>query len=143
MVILEQAIADAGAAGIDTSTAVSLKEEMGRMFVYTIRWSVNDEYYLLMRNRIMNEIDKLQWYMMYGEPSADILSIVRNGGSVEISCFGDELYRYNLLRSTDIAASNWQVVDSLLVTASDTITLVDSGAGAVQKAFYKVQAVMP
>ena len=54
-----------------------------------------------------------------------------------------EIYRYNLLRSTDLVDPSWVVVDTMIVSSSDTITLIDNSIGAAQKTFYKAEAVIP
>ena len=77
MVILDNWIDTAGGNGIDTSTAAFLREEMHRMFNHPVRWSVNDEYYLLVRKQILSEIDNLMWYSTYGQPSTEISSGLR------------------------------------------------------------------
>ena len=143
MVILDDAVTAAAAAGIDTSTAASLKEQMQRMFIHPSRWSVNDEFYLLIRKRILDEIDVLNWYVMYGTPEAEIARIRKDSNEVTIDVYAKNLYRYNLLRTDQLLSPNWQVVDTILVETSDTITLIDYTLGDATKAFYKVEVVIP
>jgi len=61
---------------------------------------------------------------------------------VNVSLYAKEVYRYNLLRTTDLVSPSWIVVDTTLVSSGDTITLIDDSIGAAQKAFYKVEAVV-
>ncbi len=143
MVILDDAMAAAAAAAIDTSTAVSLKEQFQRMFIHSTSWSLNDEFYMLMRKRIMDEIDVLNWYVMYGAPEAEIVRIRKDNDYVVIDVYAKNLYRYNLLRTDQLLSPNWQVVDTALVETSDTITLIDDTLGGANKAFYKVEVVIP
>ena len=143
MVILDDWIDTAAASGIDTSTAVYLREEMHRMFSHPVRWSVNDEYYLMLRGQIAEEIDKLKWQSLYGPPQVDEIKVQRVGNDVEISLFAKEVYRYNLLHSDQLVNPSWQIVDTVLVDSSDIITLIDDNPGSGQKAFYKVEVVIP
>ena len=143
MIILDEWSDTAAANGIDTSTAAALKGEMNRMFFHPVRWSVNDEYYLLLREQIADEIDRLMWYSTYGEPTTQISKIKRTGNDVNITLYATEIYRYNLLRSSELVNPTWEVVDTALVNTSDTITLTDDSNGGAQKAFYKVQAIIP
>ena len=143
LLLLDQWSDTAAATGVDTSTAVYLRGQMQRMFPHPARWSVNDEYYLLLREQIADEIDKLMWYSIYGEPATEIATFTRTGNDVRISLYASGMYRYNLLRSTDLAHPVWQLVDSALVTSGDTITLTDSGSAGAPIAFYKIEADIP
>ena len=143
MVILDNTMTAASAAGIDTSNAVSLKEQMQRMFTYYNRWSVNDEYYLLMRKRIMDEIDTLNWYITYGLPGVEITGVSNNNNQFTVDVYASNRYRYNLLRADQLTNPQWQVVDTAFVETSDTITLTDASLGGSQKAFYRVEVVIP
>jgi hypothetical protein len=144
MVILDDAVAAAAAAGIDTSTAASLKAEMQRMFIHPQRWSVNDEFYLLMRKRIMEEIDALQWYTTYGVPEVDTTDLRNVNNEIFVDVYASHLYRYNLLRTNELTYTpQWQIVDTALVETSDTITLTDDSYGTAPRVFYRVEAVIP
>lgn len=143
MKILDDWIDTAAASGIDTSNAVALQNEMFRMVPHPVRWSTNDDYYLSLRASIAGEIETLMWYSTYGMPTTDLSKIERTGNDIQITLYAKEIYRYNLLRSYQLADPSWVVVDTVHVNSSDTITLTDPSLGSLQKAFYKVQAVKP
>ena len=142
MLALDDWMETAGQNGIDTSNAVNLRGEMNKMFAHPARWSVNDEQYLILREEIADEIDRLVWYTTYGSPEAEITGIHRDGSNVNISLYAEEVYRYNLLRSDELSSPEWQIVDTALVDVADTVILTDELTG-LQKAFYKVQVVIP
>ena len=91
----------------------------------------------------MDQIDTLNWYITYGPPQVEIAAVSNDNNEFTVDVFANNLYRYNLLRSTEIVNPSWVVVDTALVTSADTITLIDNSLGSFQKAFYKVQAVIP
>ena len=89
------------------------------------------------------QIETLMWYSTYGTPTTELSKIERVGNDMQVTLYAKAIYRYNLLRSSQLADPSWAVVDTVDVTGSDTITLTDPGPGSLPKAFYKVQAVIP
>jgi len=143
MILLDEWVDTAAANGIDTSTAVYLREEMHRMFSHSARWSVNDEYYLALREQIASEIERLLWYSTYGRPSTEITAAAFTADSFHVYLEGTSVYQYNLLRTSELSSPDWVVVDSLLLDDSGPIELVDRNPGPASRLFYKVEVIVP
>ena len=143
MLLLRDWIDTAGANDIDTATATALHDEMNQMFNHPARWSVNDEYYLFLIGRIGDEIDKLVYYVTYGEPQTEIAGLTYENDTMTVTVNAQAPYRYILWRATEPGSDAiWSQVDTVLCDLSGPIQLVDSAA-ALEKAFYKIEPKLP
>jgi hypothetical protein len=59
VVLLEKRIEEAAGRGGDAAAAQALLRDLGSMFHDQVHWSVNDEYYLRLRNEIAMQIESL------------------------------------------------------------------------------------
>ena len=141
MLILSDWIDTASANGVDTTTAVSLINQMHDMFQTPVRYSTNDEHYLWLIDSIAGAIDN---FISPQSPVAEITDIVFNGGNVTVTINAVDGYQYDLLRTFDITqSSGWVVVDSAVAVGAGPINLTDNSLGGAGNAFYLVQTTLP
>jgi hypothetical protein len=143
LVILDETTAAAEGAGIDTTAAAGLKAGLKRMMASANHWSVNSEQYLTLRGRILEEIDKLNWYVAHGLPAAGISAIDRSGQDMLLQVDANPVYQYTLYRMEGLIEGQGQPTDTRLIDTNATVQFVDSNATMEATGFYGVGAEIP
>ena len=130
-------VAEANAKGIDTSAAQAAMDAMGSMVHDQVHWSVNDEFYLRMRNEIAGHIENLVGAILLDDPVT--LSDTVVAPDIRVDFDGTANRRYILNRTQELSAPAWEPVDSAEPASDGPVSITDLGAAAVySQAYYRL-----
>jgi len=139
---LENLIVEASAKSIDTTAAQAAIDSMGAMVDDQVHWSVNDEFYLRMRNEIAEQIESLIGEILLDDPVTIADSI--EGQDLRIDFDGTGNRRYILNRQEAMTGPAWQEIDTEETASDGPVTMYDPDATVIYpEAYYRLELEHP